>query len=312
MKEMQRAFIPGSKWIYFKLYTGYKISDIVLSEKIFVIINNLKRKNLIDKWFFIRYTDPEHHIRIRLLMRDESCIGNIINLFYKNLHPFSENNLIWKIQIDTYNRELERYGNTLIKEAESIFCIDSEYSLYTIRKLNKMKNENYRWMIALKMIDSFLSDFSLEITQKQQLMKNVSDSFKVEFGFNQYNSKQFNVKFREHKSTLEAVLNNAITDKEYLCLVEFIKNKSRKLLPVIAQIREKLKKQKNIPLDSLLLSYIHMMLNRHFRSKNRLHELILYDFMYRYYTSEIAKQNYSSKPLQNSDFIPIFSPHSTN
>lgn len=77
MKEIQRAFIPGNKWLYFKLYTGYKTSDMILSKKIFVIINNLKRQNLIDKWFFIRYADPEHHIRIRFLMKNEYYIGKI-------------------------------------------------------------------------------------------------------------------------------------------------------------------------------------------------------------------------------------------
>jgi hypothetical protein len=36
-----------------------------------------------------------------------------------------------------------------------------------------------------------------------------------------------------------------------------------------------------------------MMLNRLFRSKNRLHELVLYDFMNRYYKSELAKEKYN-------------------
>lgn len=38
-----------------------------------------------------------------------------------------------------------------------------------------------------------------------------------------------------------------------------------------------------------------MTLNWLFRSKNRMHELILYDFMFRYYTSEIAKEKYNKK-----------------
>ena len=38
-----------------------------------------------------------------------------------------------------------------------------------------------------------------------------------------------------------------------------------------------------------LTSMIHMTMNRWFRSKNRLHELVIYDFLSRYYISEIAK-----------------------
>ena len=47
-----------------------------------------------------------------------------------------------------------------------------------------------------------------------------------------------------------------------------------------------------LSIDSLLASYIHMMMNRLFKSKNRLHELVLYEFLYRYYKGEQAKEKY--------------------
>jgi hypothetical protein len=48
-------------------------------------------------------------------------------------------------------------------------------------------------------------------------------------------------------------------------------------------------------IDTLLLSYIHMMMNRLFMAKNRMHELIIYDFIRRYYTSENAKARNKNK-----------------
>lgn len=48
-------------------------------------------------------------------------------------------------------------------------------------------------------------------------------------------------------------------------------------------------------MESLLSSYTHMSLNRLFISKNRIYELVLYDFLRRYYTSEIAKRKYTEK-----------------
>ena len=44
------------------------------------------------------------------------------------------------------------------------------------------------------------------------------------------------------------------------------------------------------PLQALLISMIHMSMNRWFRTKNRLHELVLYEFLTRYYTSETEKK----------------------
>lgn len=294
MKQIKQIFIPGSKWLYIKLYTGYKTADKLLVNDVSFIIKQLQKKDIIEKWFFIRYGDPEFHLRIRLLIKDEIYLGEVINLFFKRLENLVKDNLIWKIQIDTYSRELKRYGNELIEEAESIFFIDSECILSIIEKIDRYKNENYRWMAALKLIDYFFNDFSLDLSVRQKLMNEISLSFKTEFGFNQYNSKQFNGKFRENKKIIEDVLNNIISDTNFLKLYRPMQKRSKQLLPHIIYLNEKIENSKeSISINSLLTSYIHMMVNRLFRSQNRQHELILYDFMYRYYSSELARRKYN-------------------
>lgn len=286
MKSIQRTFIPGSKWVYIKLYLGNNTADKVLTQHVSYIVNELKKKQIIEKWFFIRYTDPDFHLRIRFLVHNESSIGDILNLFYKRLSPLVKDNLIWKIQLDTYNRELERYGNELIELAESVFHYDSECILSILKKVN---NETYRWMIALRMIDNLLSDFSFDINEKKDVMDKISNSFKIEFGFNQYNTKQFNTKYRDNKKNIEDVLNDTIKDTKFKVLYLPIQMKSKNIKPII----KKLNNTKKIEIDKLISSYIHMMLNRLFQSKNRVHELVLYDFMKRYYTSKLAKLKYS-------------------
>lgn len=290
MKVAQRTFIPGDRWIYFKIYTGVKIADNILIKDISRIIYTLKKEQAVDKWFFIRYTDPDFHIRIRILVKELSDIGRIIDLFYHQFQYLVKSNQIWKIQLDTYNRELERYGDTLIEEAESLFHCDSECILSVLKLLDKFKDENYRWMIALYIIDDLLSDFSLDLLHKQELLKGMSDSFKAEFGFNKFNSKQFNSKYRENRKIIESVLNGTIDDCNFIFLTSPLKKKAKKIEPVIFLIKEKVGSSKSDKdLSSLLSSYIHMSLNRLFRSKNRVHELIIYDFIYRYYTSKIAR-----------------------
>lgn len=291
MKSVQRIFISGDKWLYFKIYTGVKTADRIIAKDMSAVMNKIAEKELVDKWFFIRYNDPDFHLRLRILVKDTMYIGEIIHLFSQQFQNLIKTNEVWKIQLDTYSRELERYYIFLIEEAESIFYIDSECVLSIIKSLNKFQDENYRWMIALKMIDSFLSAFSLNIEKKQELLKNMSNSFKQEFGFNKYNSKQFNAKFRHNRKTIESVLNKTINDSNFQSLILPLKKKSRKLKPIISLINKKTKLSKAvIDINSLLSSYIHMSMNRLFRSKNRLHELIIYDFMYRYYTSEIARR----------------------
>jgi len=291
MSNIRRSFIPGSQWVYFKLYTGPKTADDLLTQEIAPIIKKLQKGHAIEKWFFIRYSDPDFHLRIRLLANDTQNIGEIIQLFYKKLYKWNDDRLLWKMQLDTYNRELERYRPHLIEEAESFFYADSECILSIIQKLNG--NENYRWMIALKLIHELLSDFGLNLEEKQKLMEEASRAFKIEFGFNEFNSKQFNTKFRENKKNVESILNDDLNEKDFIPLSEPIKKRIKQLSSIVEQIKSKLRKEDNI--NELLRSYLHMMLNRLFRSNNRVHELILYDFMSRYYTSEIAKEKYNRK-----------------
>jgi len=291
MSKRQRIFIPGSQWVYFKLYTGTKTADDFLIQGVTPILKKLQRKHVFEQWFFIRYSDPDFHLRIRLLLSDVRYFGVVSLLFYKELNKWNNDHLLWKVQLDTYNRELERYGANLIEEAEAVFCADSECIVSIIKRLNG--NENHRWMIALKLIHELLSDFGLDVEEKQKLMEEAGKAYKTEFGFNEFNSKQFNSKFRENKKTVESVMNNSLDEKEFLSLFPPIKKRSKQLAPIVEQIKRKARKEHSV--NELLRSYLHMMLNRLFRSKNRLHELILYDFMFRYYTSEIAKKKYSKK-----------------
>ena len=288
MKEIQRKYLPDSEWVYIKIYAGNKTIEKILIENIPVIINKIKKYSLIEKWFFIRYSDPEFHLRIRFLLKNKQNTGQIIGIINERLMNLVKCDLIWKIQLDTYDRELERYKNELIEEAESIFFTDSECIISIIKKLEN--NENYRWMTALKLVDSLLSDFMFDMKEKQKLLEQLSKSFKTEFGFNEFNAKQFNSKFRDNKKIIESVLNNSITEEDFIKLLKPIRKRSRELKPVINQLFYKVEKSKNSEvIDSLLSSYIHMTMNRLFMTKNRIHELVLYDFLRRYYTSENAK-----------------------
>jgi thiopeptide-type bacteriocin biosynthesis protein len=291
MKLTQRMFAPGSKWVYIKLYVGARMSDTILIEDIVFVVRQLKKAFLIEKWFFIRYSDPEFHIRIRLLVKDESFVGEVIQSFYKRLHYSLENEIVWRMQLDTYNRELERYGNALIEETETFFYHDSECLINILSKLNKLDNENYRWMISLALIDQLLVDFSLDLIAKQRLMEIMSNSFKAEFGFDDHNSRQLNLKFRNNKKLISDSIEKNILDNGFAKLYSPINKRSKNLKPIINEIINGDNSQKN-SVDNILISYIHMMLNRLFRTKNRIHELVIYDFMKRYYKSKIAQDKY--------------------
>ena len=58
---MKRTFILGEEWLYYKLYTGTKTADLLLADVIGPLCKTFIANGWIDKWFFIRYHDPESH-----------------------------------------------------------------------------------------------------------------------------------------------------------------------------------------------------------------------------------------------------------
>jgi thiopeptide-type bacteriocin biosynthesis protein len=125
-------------------------------------------------------------------------------------------------------------------------------------------------------------------------LSSYSFSFKKEFGFNEYNSKQFNTEYRKHKATIKNILERKIENSVFKLYYNPLQKKSKMMRSVIIKMRAKMAKNKtDDTIHSLLISFIHMMLNRLFRSKNRMHELVIYDFMNRYYKIEIARIKYN-------------------
>ena len=104
-----KTFIPGSEWVYLKLYTGTKTADAILKNELSGYVREMKEKDVIDQWFFIRYTDPDFHIRLRLHLRDARNFTCIFNRFFEYFQPMVDAGLVWNIQCDTYQREMDRY-----------------------------------------------------------------------------------------------------------------------------------------------------------------------------------------------------------
>ena len=53
-------------WIYLKIYICEEVADEFIYSEMCGFINNLKDKKILKQWFFIRYSDPDFHIRLRI------------------------------------------------------------------------------------------------------------------------------------------------------------------------------------------------------------------------------------------------------
>lgn len=125
---------PGGEWATIKLYANESSLDALITGPVAKWIENLTNDSLVDGWFFIRYRDPEPHIRVRLRAPKECLWSKTVPalLSFTNVEPARSR--IHKVTIEPYVREVERYGGpTFIDLHERIFCVDSALATRAIR-----------------------------------------------------------------------------------------------------------------------------------------------------------------------------------
>lgn len=291
---MTRNFPPGSEWLFYKIYCGYGTADELLVELIGKLSKYFIDNGLVDSWFFIRYADPNPHIRLRYHFSDLSNIGKVMTAVTNALQPYFETGQVNRIMIDTYKREIERYGETTIELCEKLFRHDSEMvtdMLSTIEYLPE--KETYRWLFSLKDIDTMLSDFGYSLEERHTLAKSLADGFGKEFNINESTIQQFSNIYRTSKNNIFKFMHG--DDEQSGGLYSLINQRSEKTKDIVRQMLDMCPDRKRF--ENIVHSLIHMTMNRIFVAQQRKHEVVLYGFLERYYRSEVAKNKYCTNQL---------------
>jgi len=272
----KRRFFPGTEWLYFKVYTGIKTADLVL-EKLMPIINSLEEKKQISKWFFIRYNDPKPHLRIRFHLAKKELFQSVVQEINNGLESFLESDEISNLSVNTYTRELERYGHNTIENAESFFFINSKTTLEWLEY-----DDEEKLLVSIFYIECLLNLLKLSINEKSEWIKSFNDAFKAEFNADKNLNSQLDKKYRAFK----------LKYAEFLYSPEFSSERNQivsNLSEIEGDIDFILHKNKTNSLDvnlpSFIQSIIHMNINRLFVSDQRLFEMVIYDFLYKHYKS---------------------------
>ncbi|WP_367868492.1 lantibiotic dehydratase [Pedobacter sp. WC2423] len=290
MSDIAHKFTPGNEWLYFRLYTGLSTADKILVDVIKPLTQELLNNGIIDQWFFIRYADPDFHLRVRFHFNDPEKKAAILNLFNTHIDNYLKNDYVWKVEIATYEREIERYGAGSIDQCEKLFFHDSEMILGLLDQLKKQKEEQLIWLFSFKSIDDLLNAFGLSTTEKHLLVDKAYNYFAKEFEIDSTFKKQLAVKFRNTEAQIEQVIN----DKNSTCAL--LIEKRNETLIALADDFSGFNKNR---LFDLLSSFMHMNINRAIKSSARMHEVVIYSLLEKYYKSVIGKHKHYS-PVQES------------
>ncbi|AZA84271.1 hypothetical protein C1637_05350 [Chryseobacterium lactis] len=273
----REKFIPGDEWLYYKIYTGVKIADEILISCLKPLAQDLINRKLIKEWFFIRYNDPDFHIRFRMKITSAEEVGSIIASFNLNIRNYIENGSIWKVELSTYDRELERYGYNMIDHAEKIFYYDSEL-VTDILESHSEKQDVGLWMIACQTINQYLDAFEFSDDEKLSVLESLAARFNDEFNVDKNIKKQMDRKFRDHQNLLSSIIERSdyhdITENRFLKIKKICKH---------------LSPRKREFIDSI----IHMHVNRYIKANARAHELLIYNILHKFYKERIGKMKFN-------------------
>lgn len=186
----KRWKLPGSEWLFAKLYGSEEEIETFLVRNLALFAEHLNQEIGLLGWFFIRYNDPEKHIRFRLHLRSPEQLSKALDLFKEACSSWMEGGLIKNVVLSSYEREVERYGGAhLIEAAEAVFCADTEATLYLLRAVLEKRLSLHPAVFRALSVIYFLKDFGLSEEELLLLLDRPGSRSKLEG-------------FREHKKAL--------------------------------------------------------------------------------------------------------------
>ncbi len=279
------AFAPGAEWLMAKVYTGRAAADRLLRELVPAVLDRAGH----DGWFFIRYGDPEWHLRLRL---HGDRPGALLAALHEASEPFVADGTIWRIQLDTYRREVDRYGGPEgIVLAERLFQADSEAVLAALRSLDGDEALADRWRLAVAGVDRFLGDLGFDVPRRRDVVRRWRDGLVTEYGETGTLARQLAGRvMRRDREPLTALMAGEPPTPGLVAGLRALDQRSAAMAPALAALHELAAAGRlTQPLDVLAMSYDHMFVNRLLRGAARLQELVVHDLLDRLYGARLAR-----------------------
>jgi thiopeptide-type bacteriocin biosynthesis protein len=269
LPSADRLRAPGSDWLFAKLYGPRALEDDLLIGPVAEMCRQAIDSGAAHDCFFIRYADPDSHLRLRFRGEPERLIGRLMPELCSWADGLMAGGLITRLSFDTYDRELERYGGTTGTEAaEAIFAADSRAVVEMLQLSRAGLIDLDMTALAVVSIDHLLAALGLSTTERAAWCRS-----------RQAAKKASGDQYRVRKEALRLLLG----DPAHLrsrpggdALARVLEARSAELVPIgrrldSLEIRGELSQGKN----ELIGSYVHLHCNRLLANNWSLEELIV-------------------------------------
>jgi len=261
-----RDFLPGSEWVYMKIYATYQSAEFILTHTLIPWIEKHRRR--IRQWFFVRYFDSDSHLRIRFRV-DTNDVKDIQYELQSLIGKICEAGLVQKAYFDTYHREIERYTSGLITDVEDVFFRGSEcVSQYLMTDRRDENSAEAIWPLlhCYRMIGVF---FENDWAQIVTLCSWAADALFKEHGGEKKLKRSMDDRFRELRPVLTATIEKECMENRVPSTMEL----ALRRLSVASIGHQSVFRQR------LIADMVHMQVNRIFSSGQRQHETFIWHCM---------------------------------
>jgi thiopeptide-type bacteriocin biosynthesis protein len=286
--ECARRFEPGSEWLFAKLYGPASGADALLCGVIGELRNRLRAQGLIDRWFFIRYRDPDRHLRIRFHGSGPELLGTVLPQMSDALAPVLAAGGLYRICVDTYEREIERYGGVAGVEAmERLAEADSDAALAALACRPGALERRH---LAVASVAALLGDAELDLAS---LMR-CAAMLRSERSGDRTGSlgTLLAADERSSRARVGALIDALVDPGAGPPALQPIRDRSTRVVPILAELRERSEAaDAPVSFETVLRSHAHMFVNRLLRSGGNLEleELRVHDALARLYESRSAR-----------------------
>lgn len=290
--RLVRRFPPGSEWLYLKLYTGTATVDRLLRSGLGDTVRQVAKSGAVDRWFFLRYGDPDFHLRLRFHGEPSRLESQVWPALRSTCAALLDEGSGWRLQLDTYEREVERYGGPAgIELAEELFAADSEAVLELLHLCGGDAGADLRWRLAFKGMDLLLGDLGLSLAERARVAEQARDAFSAEFNVGKSFEASLSARFRTERRQLEALLDaTPATEGPWKEGLAVLQRRSERLAPVARGLQAAWREGRlTLSPEALAGSFLHMHVNRMAVDDARAQELILYELLTRLYRSRLAR-----------------------
>ncbi|WP_344441996.1 lantibiotic dehydratase [Kitasatospora nipponensis] len=130
--DRNEEHLPGaSPWLYAKLYAHPARHDHLLIRQVPELLAGWADT---PQWWYLRYCDPEPHLRLRLRLPDPDAAVLAVRRLGIWAKDLRDAELISHLQLDTYRPETGRYGaDEAMTAAEAVFAADSRAAIAQAR-----------------------------------------------------------------------------------------------------------------------------------------------------------------------------------